>query len=1421
MPRLLALAVCIASLVGASAAEATTGELTQLPGTSGCLAVTGFGDSCGPASATNGADGMAVSPDGKSAYFAGASLGVFSRDTSTGALTQLSGGAGCFNGDASDGCTQATAWGDTSFNHVAVSPDGKNVYFADNETMLVFSRDTSTGALTQLGGKNGCVSGDGSDGNGHANSCVEDDASGGFVGQWVAVSSDGKNVYSGSEGINSVMSVFSRDTSTGALTQLSGAAGCVANSGTPTCTQGTAVDDTRDLVVSPDGKFAYVVSSADNGIDDFARNTSTGALTELTGNARCVVLDTSLVPQCHAARALRGDQPAALLTPDGRFLYVITSDPGGEGGGLVAFARDAVGGGLTQLSGTLGCLTASGDDGASGTCAGGRALSDANAATISADGESIYLTSDSDNAVDVFSVMLGSGALTQLSGSAGCHVEAIGVAGCTQDKGLVAPAGVAVTPDGKHVYVGGDGAVAGFSRTAGPARYTVTGSVSSAGGGSVSATSSGVQAVCTSGSCTVDAGDTVKLTASPASGHVFHDWTGACAGAGATCTLVNVQANKSAVAEFTTLAQSVPPQTGSGPPPVAGLNPAIGQLKNHGSGYYCAGSSCGSLSGLQIGQCATAIGGNSDLAITASCLKLKSRSTSLGVHSWVFTGPSCGGACGSAVGHVLADGVDFAGNGLEVDMNVDAAGKEHFSVSGSSVTVSLEGVVLDQGNTTWYFDPLANGGGYGTSWGHGSGQHSQTALPVPPSSNIQGLSVASAQPPTMKVGAASSDLTVRSPSELGGMTTGSPLKLASGTVTNGLAAATSGPPLAAGSAHQVADNCGTGLAGPLPTGSHALTVHFPSLAIQGLGFTDGTLTLNGLGHFVAKGTSHFPSGFGQSTGLRGVVDVLNGRLHFACIQGFNPPAPAPGLPLEFLDLHIGILTSPQLVVEGGAHVRSTDQLPLVNQYPFDATADAKLTLPDLQGDPWGTHVTGALSVLGHPTSNTTLDYWSTGYASIFGSADPIDLFGKLHIGQMSFDAAEDGSGSWFVEGNTAINYSGLQLAAAEAFLSNLGVGVCGTDAGVSVALSSTWQGDISTSFFSCDGLNNIRPTVLPTCSGLRTLLNSPVSFVALLAQTALAQHQCVDVGSAASARLARSAPPGGVLAARVSGRPPSEEFIFHGTSGAPVVTLAGPDGSMVDTATAPSVGSSAVVTRDDAAKTTTIAVRRPRAGAWLVKVADSSPAVTSFDSAAGLPPASVKASIRRGRGVQRILRYRVKPLPGQTITFSENGSESGKKIGIARGSHGTIRFTPSPGPAGTRQVMALIAHRGVPVKRIKVAGYRAPAPARLVAPRHLRLRRKGKSLQLTFSRVRGAIHYLVSVKTSDHRRWTQTIKGARLRIALPAAGKIAVSVSVSAVDRTGRAGRARRASSRVRVAPPKLEHTSRRRRPRRSKRRPA
>jgi hypothetical protein len=119
-------------------ARASSGKLTQLPGSAGCINSDGS-DGCTPVRGPGiGCCGLAVSPEPRNLYGAVTRVGsfgltVFSRETGSGALTQLAGAAGCLNTEASDGCARVAFRGDAPENvpgDIAISPNGRDVYLS-------------------------------------------------------------------------------------------------------------------------------------------------------------------------------------------------------------------------------------------------------------------------------------------------------------------------------------------------------------------------------------------------------------------------------------------------------------------------------------------------------------------------------------------------------------------------------------------------------------------------------------------------------------------------------------------------------------------------------------------------------------------------------------------------------------------------------------------------------------------------------------------------------------------------------------------------------------------------------------------------------------------------------------------------------------------------------------------------------------------------------------------------------------------------------------------------------------------------------------------------------------------------------------------------------------------------------------------
>jgi DNA-binding beta-propeller fold protein YncE len=144
--RFAYVAASVANAVSWFARDAQTGALTP----AGCMKHTvRAGERCGPATALDGADAVAVAPDGKHVYvaaFRSSAVTVYQRDTETGALKQQS----CVSQSGSDGaCTRVP--GLTEPFEVSASADGKDVYVLGIGTLATLGVDPATGDLAAEG----------------------------------------------------------------------------------------------------------------------------------------------------------------------------------------------------------------------------------------------------------------------------------------------------------------------------------------------------------------------------------------------------------------------------------------------------------------------------------------------------------------------------------------------------------------------------------------------------------------------------------------------------------------------------------------------------------------------------------------------------------------------------------------------------------------------------------------------------------------------------------------------------------------------------------------------------------------------------------------------------------------------------------------------------------------------------------------------------------------------------------------------------------------------------------------------------------------------------------------------------------------------------------------------------------------------
>jgi DNA-binding beta-propeller fold protein YncE len=438
MVVLAGLALALPALVAASAQA--TGALQQLEAVHG--------------RALDGARGVAVSPDGRNVYVAAAGpaggVAAFARDAKSGKLTQLDGLAGCVTETGAGGCSKARAVKGAA--SLAISPDGKTVYVVSFD-LAILARNPKTGALTQLPGTSGCLGA--TAGCGQARALF-----GGNVGS-VAVSPDGKTVYVGSHQIsssaqgnhdNGAVAIFDRSAG-GALKQLAGAAGCVSNGGSGGCRSAVPLGTVGSLAVSPDGKNVYAGSETNS--EDFP------APSAILTFARAA--DGSLTARSCVARSKRPGciEDGAIFTPtslavshDGKNVYATAL----QTQSVTTFAR-GTGGALKPLA----CIGAS----FAGCKTDNGSLLMPTAVALPADGTNAYVVWEGGSSAVSALARGAAGTLALLPGKETCVAEPALKATCAVGQGLGGAVGLAVSPDGRNVYVAATrtSSVASFARS--------------------------------------------------------------------------------------------------------------------------------------------------------------------------------------------------------------------------------------------------------------------------------------------------------------------------------------------------------------------------------------------------------------------------------------------------------------------------------------------------------------------------------------------------------------------------------------------------------------------------------------------------------------------------------------------------------------------------------------------------------------------------------------------------------------------------------------------------------------------------------------------------------------------------------------------------------------------------------------------
>jgi DNA-binding beta-propeller fold protein YncE len=353
--------------------------------------------------------GLVVAPDGRNVYaLSGSAEGVlvFKRNAKSGALRQLKGRAGCFSAlgrsDNSDpatagDCADAPIMGEVA--SIAISPDGRNIYVGSSFTskaIWVLNRSRRTGRLGQRPGEAGCIS--------ELIIACSDAVATDLIAA-LDLDSRGRHLYAAVHNSGGI-AIFNRARN-GTLTQKAGFAGCVTDAGGGGCANGRGLQTTRDVVVSPDDRDVYAVARGSDALTTFSRNRKTGAIEQLSGAAGCLVeVVAPAIAGCGSARLL-GVADDIAASRDARSVYALAdgffADNAAHGIGI--FRRNPRTGVLTQQAGRAGCFSSDGfsdpdNPSSAGNCRTGRLFGPFGELVLSPGDGSLY-SNDSNDGVDI------------------------------------------------------------------------------------------------------------------------------------------------------------------------------------------------------------------------------------------------------------------------------------------------------------------------------------------------------------------------------------------------------------------------------------------------------------------------------------------------------------------------------------------------------------------------------------------------------------------------------------------------------------------------------------------------------------------------------------------------------------------------------------------------------------------------------------------------------------------------------------------------------------------------------------------------------------------------------------------------------------------------------------------------------------
>jgi PKD repeat protein len=515
----------------------------------------------------------------------------------------------------------------------------------------------------------------------------------------------------------------------------------------------------------------------------------------------------------------------------------------------------------------------------------------------------------------------------------------------------------------------------------------------------------------------------------------------------------------------------------------------------------------------------------------------------------------------------------------------------------------------------------------------------------------------------------------------------------------------------------------------------------------------------------AKGKITF--GLLEEPGLEGELSFQHGQFHSASMVLTLPPGAGvpiyPGITLNKLGAGIGI---EPFRFEGTLGASIATQLELTLSFRFREATENELGFFGGKG---------SLSLKDDEIASLAADVYSDGYVDAqvkfdlhfpFESKDPvIKVYGEVGFWD------EPPSGLWQAEGILGVK---LWIINAEigALVNNDYVAGClGGDFGIQGRYRFS-DGNIDGGVY---GASNCKDQlkqyqIMPLKQHKGGFVGEESARFLEYGNLGTGAFDDAAAPRGASARARASA--GGGATFTIPRGKLGEELRVGSSTGTPIVTLTSPSGERFQTPSSAGFpnevkGKFLGVVAPDPHKVL-LFLRNPQPGEWHIAAAPGSAVITSVEGAEDVPPATVRAHVRR-RGARRYaLAYSVGHfVAGTHVRFVERGRDSTHVLGTVSRAAGRLAFTPQDALSRPRTIVAyLLNAEGAPVRVMSIGHYTAPRAFKPARPRHLSFKRSGTGAVLSWSADAGTRVYRIKIRGSDGRVQTFFRKPRKRSVAI-------------------------------------------------------